>query len=607
MRSQSPLDDRRKVPAPSMRLARMLLMALCVLCSGRASAQPFPPTQAAVPATQLGNIEGRVIDADTGEPIADASVWVDSTKVAFFQGKFGPAPGESTDGFVTTSEDGAYTLRRVPPGKRVITVMNSKGTFNEARLHRQVGPGETVTDCLVRMRNPATISGRVSDEKGEPLVGVRIHLVVTEHHAGKARQYLRPGGMTDENGEYRIEIVVAGRTLRLMAEWAHAGSNASATSKAPADPKLRRPAYSRVFYPDAPDLEGATVLRFRSGEERQGIDFLMRREPSRCIEGKFVAPADVKSIHVMLQHEQPAYGSTRRGGSFGMTWGASLDGDPRFRICQLAAGTYRLRAYNQGEGRGASITAYASQLLTVGDRDVTHLEIPLIAPLQVSAELEWAGAPPEEPPTQPVRVSLEPLDRAFFMGEQRNGQSPIPGRMEMAAVLLDDYSVTVRLPGADPRSMLWVPAASAAPAGLYVKDVRYGDDAVQFHPARVGMQPAGTPIKVLVGHDAGSVTARVTDAKGKPAGDSYIYLLPADVANEEILADALLVGQADQYGQFTWQRNVPPGTYRAAATRTGFDYSPEAVHALWQARSQAPEIRVPPNGNAEVTVKLLED
>lgn len=548
-----------------------------------------------------------MLDADTGEPIADASVWVDSTKVAFFQGKFGPAPGESPDSLVTTSEDGAYTLRHVPPGNRVITGMGPKGVFNEARLHRQVGPGETVTDCIVRMRDPATISGRVLDEKGEPVGGVRIHVVVTEHHAGKARQYLRHGGMTDENGEYRIESVVAGRTLRLMAEWVPTGINASTNSKAPADPKLRRPAYSRVFYPDAPDLEGATVLRFRSGDERQGVDFLMRREPSRCIEGKFVAPADVKSIRVTLQHEQPAYGSTRRGGTFGMTWSATLDGDPRFRICQLAAGTYRLRAHNQGEGRSSSITAYASQLLTVGDRDVTHLEIPLIAPLQVGAELEWAGAPPEEPPTQPVRVFLEPLDRSTFTGEQRIGQSPIPGRMEMAAVLLDDYSVTVRLPGADPRSLLSMPAANAAPAGLYVKELRYGDDAVQFQPARVGMQPVGTPIKVLIGHDGGSVTARITDAKGKPAGDAYVYLLPADVADEETLADALLIGQADQYGQFTWHRNVPPGTYRATATRKGFDYSPEAVHTLRQARSQAPEIRVPPNGNAEVTVKLLED
>ncbi len=580
------------------------MAALGLLLAGPVCAQLQPPGTPAAPAAQPGVIAGRVLDADTGEPVADASVWVDTARVAFVQGKFGIAPGQPSDGFGVTGQDGSYTLRGVPAGRRVITVSSPKGIFNEARLQRELSAGQTLEDCNVRMRNPATIRGQVLDEKGEPLAGVFVHQVVEEYHAGQVRQYLRPGARTDENGEYQIESVLAGRTLRLMAEWVATGADATANSNAPADPKLRRPAFTRVFYPDAQDVQGATVLKFRSGEERQGVDFVMRREPSRCVAGKFVAPADVKAIRMMLQHEQPSYGASRRGGSFGMTWTATLDGGRDFRICQLAAGRYRLRAFNAGEGLGSTLTAYAAEWITVADRDLTDLEIPMVVPWKLSTELEWMGAVPETPPAQPTTVSLEPLDRAFFMGEQRHARiEAIPGSGEMTAVLVDDYSVTVRLP----RVAAQGPSPSSSWPGLYVKEVRYGDETVQVKPIRVGMQPAATPLKVLLGHDAGSVAVRVTDAKRNPVPDAYVFLLRSDAADEGTLAELLLRGQTDQYGSFTWQREVAPGNYRAAATLATFDYSPEAVRVLWQARAKLPEIQVSPNGNSEVTVQVVDE
>ncbi|MCW5962744.1 MAG: carboxypeptidase regulatory-like domain-containing protein [Bryobacterales bacterium] len=587
--------------------ARVLGLSLGIAFAWQLGAQIGQPSQPAMPASQLGIIKGSVLDADTGEPLADVVVHADTTKVTFLQGKFTLAPGESSDAFFTTGEDGRFVLRSVPPGVRTVTAVNPKGIFNQVQIRRQVAEGQTVEDCHLRVSNPAIVSGRVLDEKGEPMPGVQVHVVTTEYHAGAPRNYLRPGGFTDENGEYRMDSIKAGRPLRLMAYWVPASYNALSTSKAPAEPKLRRPAYSRVFYPDATSLDGATELKLRSGEERQGVDFIMRREPSRCIEGKFIAPSDVKAIRLMLGHAEPDYGGTRRGGSFGMSWGGLLEGDFRFRICQLAAGTYRLRAHNQAEGRSAGLSAYTSQLFTVADRDVSGLEIPLVAPHKLSVALEWAGAPPENPPADLVPISLEPLNRAFFMGEQRSGRVSVPGEAELAAVLADDYTVNVRLPTNDPRMLRSMPSAAPSQHALYVKDIRYGDQSAQFVPMRVDGQPADAKLQVFVGSDGGTVAARVSDAKGNPAGDAYVYLLPMDTTEKDLVADSLLIGQTDQYGVFTWQRNVPPGTYRAVATRKEFDYSPGAVNALWQARPSAPEFRVAPKGRAEVTIKPLDD
>lgn len=586
--------------------AHFALAALFALPVGAQTPAPTPGAAVRIPDSELGVIRGRVLDADSGEPLAGVTVRVDTTKVAFVQGQFSLAPGEASDGFAVTAEDGRYTLRRVPAGARVVTAVSPKGIFNEVRVRRQVGAGQTMEDCDLRMRNPATVSGRVFDEKGEPLAGVQIHVVAVEYHAGAARQYLRPGGVTDENGEYRMEYAPAGRNFRLMAYWVPPGFNAFSTSKAPADPKLRRAAYARVFYPDAPSLDGGTVLKLRSGEERAGVDFILRRETSRCIEGKFVVPAEVKSLRVMIDPAEPTYGATRRGGSFGTGWGGQLDGDFRFRICQLTAGMYRVRAYDQGGdgNRGQGISAYTTQLIAVADRDVTGLEIPLSAPYKLGVALEWEGKAPDSPPKDPIPVSLEALNRAYFMGEQRSARLPIPGEAEMSSVLPDDYTVTVRLPGQDPRSLAARPMSGDGEHALYVKDIRYGDESVLLTPLQVGMQPADAKLRVLVASDAGTVSVRAIDGKGKPVGDSYVHLLPMDVSEKQLLGDALLLGQTDEQGMFTFVRNVPPGVYRAVATHTALDYSPESIDELWAARPQAPEIRVPPNGSAEVRVKL---
>ncbi|HEU0141943.1 MAG TPA: hypothetical protein VFQ79_19630, partial [Bryobacteraceae bacterium] len=80
-----------------------------------------------------------------------------------------------------------------------------------------------------------------------------------------------------------------------------------------------------------------------------------------------------------------------------------------------------------------------------------------------------------------------------------------------------------------------------------------------------------------------------------------------DAGSEGALADRILTGQTDQNGTHIWERNIPPGTYRPVAARTEVDYSPEGVHALWQARSQAPEITVGPNGSADVKVVIQKE
>lgn len=562
---------------------------------------------AAAPADEPGSIRGRVVDSATGEPVAEASVFVDSTNTSFRGGRMMPASGEHADGFAVTGSDGRFTLSNVPPGRRSVTAVYALGFLNTTSKIVYLAAGQTIEDVGLRMIRPATVAGRVADDKGEPLPGAIVRPVLSEYHAGKIGHYLGSGARTDENGEYEIKnLVPAGRRVRLMAAWAPSNYRALAVADAPLDPKRRRPAYSRVFYPGALDLAGGMALDLRSGERREGVDFQLWREPSLSIEGKVVAPPEVPRLRVLVDQEEPGFGLTKRAGYFGFSLTDVLEGAREFRVCGLGAGSYRVRVHDEHGGTGLSVYGVASVLLV--DRDVKGVQVVLTAPWRIPVRVEWAGDAPKNAPAGQARIFLRPLTRTPLHGEQETGSCHVPGSTELERVLLDEYTVSVVLPGLDPtRAPLGLgvkPGDTDANAGFYVKDIRYGNESAVSKPIRIGAQAADAPIRVLVGHGAGTVRVRVTDDRGNAAADVFVYLLPMDARDEADLSDRLIVGYTDQHGTYTWFRSIPPGRYRAVATPTKVDYTPEFIGELWRARGRAPESEVPSNGSAEVEVKL---
>lgn len=555
---------------------------------------------------ERASVRGVVRDAASGEPLEGIAVHADTTRTTFRGGALAVAPGADARGMAVTDAQGRFALENVPPGRRSIRAMNPKDFFIRGIRFIELRAGEAHEGFDLRLSRPASISGRVLDDKGEPLLGAVVYVVAREYYLGEARYYLRFMGFADDTGGYEIERVPAGQKIRLMARMPPPNFDALAASNVPEDPARRRPAYAPVYYPDVPSAETATQLLLKSGERREGIDFIIRRERSLCAEGTFDAPPDAGRIRFSLSEVQPTFGTTGRMGVYGQTAGGSLEAGKPFRLCGLAPGDYRLTALNDTTG-GAKLTHYSVTPFTLTDRDVKDLRVTLLSPYKVPFRMEWAGAPPKDPQPGLVPVNLEALYRAYYMGEERQGSSEVPGQGELGAVLADTYGVAVRLKNPAPNRVdFFVPPDQITP-GVYVKDIRYGDSSALHLPIIVGGQSAGREIRILLAHDAGSVTARVVDEDGRPAGDSYVHLLPMEAGSEGALADRILTGQTDQNGTHIWERNIPPGTYRAVAARTEVDYSPEGIHALWQARSQAPEITVGPNGSAEVKAVIQKE
>ena len=555
---------------------------------------------------RLATIRGRLVDAGTGKGLEGAFIYPDSVKVQFMNSAVVPRPGEPENGVDTTDAEGRFTLRGVQPGTRQVTAVLITGFFNRATRFLEVSPGQEVDDLELRLVMHASARGQVLDDRGAPLQGVEVSAIVEEYHAGKVRQYVRGAAITNEDGVYELSDLAAGTQLRLMARWMPANRKALALADAPTDPKRRRPAYGMTFYPDSPDLQGGTELTLNSGERREGLDFRIRMELALCIEGKVVVPRDVQQVLFFVEEDQPHFGASRRGGMFGFTRMDLLDGKWDFRVCGLPAGSYRIRA-RDGNGTGA-MQNYGRAEVLLTDRDLGDMDLVLLDPWKAKVEVTWAGRPPETMPSGDARITLQPVTRGAFMGEQRFAPMPFGGETELAAVWPDEFTASVRLPGLDPTGMPGAfgrgPADAESAPGVYVRDIRYGNASVRTRAFRFGSETPDTAIRVILDHGAGTVSARVSDGAGKAADNVAVYLLPMDATDEGDFAERLIVGQTDQHGRHTWLRTIPPGTYRAVATKDMVDYSPASIHALWLARSQATEIRVPENGSAEVSVTL---
>jgi hypothetical protein len=522
---------------------------------------------AAAPA-QNGSIAGMVKDAGTGAPLADVTVWVG-------------AAGKRVD--ATTGEDGRYRLSDLPPAVyRVLAINRGRpGPMGSKMVNLRAGQDLSSVDFS--MPANGVISGKVVDQNDEPMAGVTVHLLAREYAMGAAAYFRKDQARTDDQGEYTLRRVEPGHPYVIQAE---RRNPLPAVSEAPADPKLRRPAYVPTYYPGATAPEGGEVIVLRTGERREGMNIRMLRAPSFCIEGTLKAAAGAGPISFTVAGEEISSGVSRIGGLAGMPPGGVSGPDGRFRVCDLRPGAYRIMAYVWPRGDPPSPLVFGAAHASIADADATGLEIFAGPGIPIAGSIVWDGEPPDPPLEATAIVSLSPLQRLSFKGEgSTSGKFAIPGDFSFNSVALDDYEVR----------------AHVQSPGVYVKDIRYGGSSVLRKPVRIGSQLANE-LRVVLARDGGAIHVTAADKDGAPVPDASIAIMPADARSEAALADALVTGQTDQEGN--WSSGVlAPGKYLVLATQGSVDVAAHTIRKLWNARARAKDVELRPNGSARVTLE----
>lgn len=547
----------RPVTHSNSRLAAALaavVVALSASASGQIPGVPQAPPRPA----GTGLIAGQVVDVDTGRGIPGAVVTGAIVTMVEGGGRVSNSTVVMTDSqgrfVLTNAAAGTYTLNSQMPGYQSAIPTRSVPLEDGAR----------VTDVKMGLRRLASASGRVVDDSGTPVVNVEMLLLTRIVNQGRP-PILTPSvrTRTDDRGEYRFPGVPAGdylicaclrdpipfdghllttlaaRPLDLLGA---AGRAVTAGGDAVSlDASLKT--LPITFYPGVTLAAQAERVRLASGEDKTGVDITMTAVRAARVSGRIVgASSSVTAAHLRLRV------MTDSPEAAGITQIVPMlvQPDGRFDFANVPPGNYVLevnfRPGAQGGGPSGAALAFvgtrgqamqptqapgqrmggppdpalaplwAHEPISVGDRDVTGLVIPLNRTLTVSGRLTFSGNAPAPPgPLRGASAILTSVDtgsaaRSYF------GQLQPDHTFQFIGVLPGRYVLAMNL---------------SAPPWVVVKSVASdGDDLTD-----VSIEIAGSDLDLSVtvtDTTLGSISGRVAAQPGGAGEPTWVRMFPAD-------------------------------------------------------------------------------
>lgn len=341
------------------RIARCSLTLLLLLCGFAAPiAAAQKPTPNVKPKLPQGSVAGRITIAGA----AAANVPVALVRVGRWDEK--AVARSSTDGA------GYYQLTRISPGSYGVIplapahVAPRDLTFGLPGKPVTVSADEQITGIDIALEPGGVITGRVTDEDDNPVIGERVTIMpVASEGERRNLNFFSSDNETDDRGIYRIFGLPAGRYVVSVGHDAAAGHlNMGGGGGV---------FYTRTFHPAARDEAKAKFIEVTPGEEATDVDIKLGGTAST-----FTASGRVldKETGKPIVNADYAYGALQPDGkhigAYGYT-GARTNTRGEFRLDSLAPGRYAVFLRPDGESNLYSdATAF-----DVKDTDVSGLEV----------------------------------------------------------------------------------------------------------------------------------------------------------------------------------------------------------------------------------------
>src|SRR5579884_508457 len=245
-------------------------------------------------------LQGRITDALTGEPVAKATIQLRMR-----------APYANAPVYSGTSEaDGTYKFANVDPGPYNLNVSSSGYADSSygASLAIPTGavlnlrPGQKLTKIDVVLMPLGTVSGRVTDENGNPAEKASVAVLGSVWYRGEIRYTLQNGARTDELGQFRISNIRPGKYYLMVLRLGPFPS--TAVSRAPGKHDIRP---VRTYYPNALTLDSATPLTIKSGQQLTTMDIQLRNSATYHLRGQVSGAApEHLAVALVLRDGQSA-------------------------------------------------------------------------------------------------------------------------------------------------------------------------------------------------------------------------------------------------------------------------------------------------------------
>jgi len=464
---------------------------------------------------QDGSIEGKLLDAQTGRPLPNVELLI------LISGVGKP---------LKTAADGSYSVTDLAAGAYFLTMSYTSGYSTNGRRLNLLG-GQHLTGIDVKAVKAAVLAGRLLDPDKRPVAGASVQARVPAYLNGRLSSSVM-STKTNDLGEYRIAYLSPG-AYYVMVEQPKLAIRKSTTTDG--DAKEREPvlAAARTWYPNSPTWQGALAVNLVPGEQHEGLDITLIREPTVCVRSRLVETVSDGRAQILAQvvEDVPGGMSTTAEGRF--TREESVE------VCGIPPGAYRFRAVRREENGDER---YASEAFVVSKRPVRVADLVLkpLPEMRGRLVIEGGGDPPTLP--KPVSVSVHQTDLMTIVRPGAYARLTQPGPFVLPAVFPEELCLDVY-----------------PPPGVYVKSATVkGIDVL-----RATFHASDGELEIVLGADGPSISGVVVDKDNQPVPGALI-LLGADPLPSPLAPHDLLHQIPDQDGRFKFT-GMPPGKYRLLA------------------------------------------
>jgi hypothetical protein len=462
-----------------------------------------------------------------------------------------PAGESSKETETTTGADGRFAFEGLPAGMWTLHA-ERKGFLRQGYCERPgvpdsltqvvTGPDGASEGLTFRLDPPAVVTGKVTDEAGEPVMAA-LEIILRLETGRTMYQRIR-NAATDEEGSYRIWDLPAGAYYLL----------AVAPSPPPMAPNQIPATFAPTYYSNATDPKAATLLDLKPGEEYKA-DFILRRSHGVSIR---IAGMTGSSI-MMLSAEGP------RGADAVV---AQLDAGEGDSFYNIPPGRCTLTLFDAQTG------AQSARRIEVGTADLT-VPVPFPNPPSVTAKVRLVDGDAKLLSNVAFLLHADGDYQTHARALQKDGTVTIPG---MAA---GRYKFMM-----------------AVNPDLYVKSVASANARVV--DGIVDVPDTGeVKLDVVLSGDGGRVAGKVL-ANGKPVAPARVVLAPRVDSTNSVDYRSY---QTESDGSFQYT-GIKPGDYILFAT-TDFKLEFGNPAAIRKHLAAGRPIHVEPKGSIDLKIEPL--